>query len=143
MEMKFLGSSAAQLAAVSFARRTAMALTTDLAQQSRLRRTRALATGMLLLMALVFATSLTISAPHDLILFVRAVSESALVGGLADWFAVTALFRRPLGLPIPHTAILPANRDRIGEGLGRFLEQHFLTPEVLAPELRSLQIGEG
>lgn len=119
-----------------------MTLTTDLAQQNRLRRTRGLASGMLLLMALIFVTSLTVSAPHDLILFVRAVSEAALVGGLADWFAVTALFRRPLGLPIPHTAILPANRDRIAEGLARFLDQHFLMPEVLAPELRSLHIGE-
>jgi uncharacterized membrane-anchored protein YjiN (DUF445 family) len=75
------------------------------------------------------------------VLLLRAIAEAALVGGLADWFAVVALFRRPLGLPIPHTAILPANKDRIGEGLARFLDRHFLTPELLLPELRSLDIA--
>jgi uncharacterized membrane-anchored protein YjiN (DUF445 family) len=119
-----------------------MTLTTEQEPHSRLRRTRAQATGLLLLMALIFAASLSIAAPGEFTLFVRAVSEAALAGGIADWFAVTALFRRPLGLPIPHTAILPASRDRIGAGLARFLDRHFLTPELLVPELRSLHIGE-
>ncbi|HWB48616.1 MAG TPA: DUF445 domain-containing protein [Stellaceae bacterium] len=119
-----------------------MALIAEHQPPSRLRRTRAMATGMLLLMATIFVASLTVPGPPAAMLFVRAVSEAALVGGLADWFAITALFRRPLGLPIPHTAILPANRDRIGEGLARFLDRHFLTPEHLVPELRSLRIGE-
>ena len=63
-------------------------------------------------------------------------AEAALVGGLADWFAVTALFRHPLGLPIPRTAIIPKNKDRIGEGLGHFVERNFLAPEILAAKLR-------
>jgi uncharacterized membrane-anchored protein YjiN (DUF445 family) len=75
-------------------------------------------------------------------LLLRSVAEAALVGGLADWFAVTALFRRPLRLPIPHTAIVPANKERIGEGLARFLDQHFLTRELLIAELRGLRVAE-
>jgi uncharacterized membrane-anchored protein YjiN (DUF445 family) len=108
----------------------------------RLRRTRAVATGMLVVAAALFAATLMAPQAGWPLMLLRSVSEAALVGGLADWFAVTALFRRPLGLPIPHTAILPANRDRIGEGLARFLEQHFLTLEVLLPELRSLRLAE-
>ena len=65
-----------------------------------------------------------------------------MVGGLADWFAVTALFRHPLGLPIPHTAIIPNNKDRIGRTVGRFLERHFLTPDVLLPKLRGMHVGQ-
>ena len=65
-------------------------------------------------------------------------AEAALVGGLADWFAVTALFRQPLGLPIPHTAILPKNKDRIGEGLAIFIERNFLSPDILRAKLRSI-----
>jgi uncharacterized membrane-anchored protein YjiN (DUF445 family) len=97
---------------------------------------------MLALAAAVFVASLTVENPGHGILLLRAVAEAALVGGLADWFAVTALFRHPLGLPIPHTAIVPANKDRIGEGLARFLERHFLTHELLIPELRSIRIAE-
>ncbi len=90
----------------------------------------------------MFATSLTIPDPGTGILLLRAIAEAALVGGLADWFAVTALFRHPLGLPIPHTAIVPANKDRIGEGLARFLDRNFLTRDLLLPELRSIHIAE-
>src|SRR5690606_36834301 len=66
----------------------------------------------------------------------RAGAEAGVVGGLADWFAVTALFRHPFGLRIPHTAIIPRNKDRIGEGLGRFVERHFLAPELIRRRLR-------
>jgi len=111
-------------------------------QLSRLRRSRAVATGMLALAAIVFAASLAVPNPGHGILLLRAIAEAALVGGLADWFAVTALFRHPLGLPIPHTAIVPANKDRIGEGLARFLDRHFLTRELLIPELRSIHIAD-
>ena len=110
-------------------------------QAKRLRRSRALATGLLALAGASFAATLMIPNPGPALLLLRAVAEAALVGGLTDWFAVTALFRRPLGLPIPHTAILPANKERIGEGLARFLDRHFLAPELLLPELRSLQIA--
>jgi uncharacterized membrane-anchored protein YjiN (DUF445 family) len=110
-------------------------------QRTRLRRSRAVATGMLIAAAVIFAATLSVPAPGTGILLLRATTEAALVGGLADWFAVTALFRRPLGLPIPHTAIVPANKDRIGEGLARFLERHFLTRDLLVPELRSARIA--
>src|SRR5262249_19215689 len=109
-------------------------------QLSRLRRSRAVATGMLAVAAPVFVACLLVPSPGHGILLLRAVAEAALVGGLADWFAVTALFRHPLGLPIPHTAIVPANKDRIGEGLARFLDRHFLTRELLVPELRSARV---
>jgi uncharacterized membrane-anchored protein YjiN (DUF445 family) len=119
-----------------------MRSTAEQHQLARLRQSRAVATGMLALAAAVFAGSLAVPDPNAWILLLRSVAEAALVGGLADWFAVTALFRRPLRLPIPHTAIVPANKDRIGEGLARFLDQHFLTRELLVAELRGLRVSE-
>jgi uncharacterized membrane-anchored protein YjiN (DUF445 family) len=73
---------------------------------------------------------------------VRAAAEAGVVGGLADWFAVTALFRHPLGLPIPHTAIVPKNKDRIGATLRQFVEQNFLTREILLRKLREAGLAE-
>jgi uncharacterized membrane-anchored protein YjiN (DUF445 family) len=73
--------------------------------------------------------------------YLRAFAEAATVGACADWFAVTALFRRPLGLPIPHTGIIPRNKDRIGEALGAFIADNFLTAEILEAKLRRLEIG--
>ncbi len=73
--------------------------------------------------------------------YVRAFAEAAMVGGLADWFAVTALFRHPLGLPIPHTAIIPHNKDRIGDTLALFLRDNFLTPTVVARRMARLDIA--
>src|SRR3546814_16364957 len=77
----------------------------------------------------------------DLVGFVRAFAEAAMVGGLADWFAVTALFRHPLGLPIPHTAIIPRNKDRIGDTLALFLRDTFLTPTVVARRMYRLDLA--
>ena len=119
---------------------TATPLTIDATDRQRraLRRNRIFATGLLLLAAAgFFATSLA-PAPGFWLLLLRAGAEAALVGGLADWFAVTALFRHPLGLPIPHTAILPRGKDRIGEGLGDFVERNFLAPAIIAAKLRGL-----
>jgi uncharacterized membrane-anchored protein YjiN (DUF445 family) len=73
--------------------------------------------------------------------FVKAFAEAAMVGGLADWFAVTALFRHPLGLPIPHTAIIPRNKDRIGAALAAFLRENFLIPKVVARRMRHVDIA--
>ena len=73
--------------------------------------------------------------------YVRAFAEAAMVGGIADWFAVTALFRRPLGLPIPHTAIIPRSKDRIGAALGRFLVENFLSPGVLGRPIEADRAG--
>jgi len=97
---------------------------------------KAVATGLLVAMALLFAASTwAIRAIDPAFAWVQAFAEAALVGGLADWFAVTALFRHPLGVPIPHTAIIPNKKDRIGEALGTFLRENFFTPSVVARRL--------
>ena len=93
---------------------------------------RRLATGLLVLMALVFLAALYFEPGVPQLGYVRAFAEAAMVGALADWFAVTALFRHPLGIPIPHTAIIPRNKDRIGENMGRFVEENFLAPPLVA-----------
>jgi uncharacterized membrane-anchored protein YjiN (DUF445 family) len=113
----------------------------DAARRQRLRLNRVLATAMLTGMGVIFIATHLVSEPGFLALLIRAGAEAGMVGGIADWFAVTALFRHPLGLPIPHTAIIPTNKDRIGRTLGRFVESNFLTPEVLFPKLRQLQVG--
>lgn len=99
------------------------------------------ATLLLIAMAAVFVAVSQLEDPGFWILLVRAGSEAALVGGLADWFAVTALFRHPLGLPIPHTAVVTRNQDRIGQGLGAFVEQHILDPVLIIGKLRQAQIA--
>src|SRR5687768_6454012 len=73
---------------------------------------------------------------------VAAGAEAAMVGGLADWFAVTALFRRPLGLPIPHTAIVPTRKDRIGRSLGTFVQRNFLSREVVGAKMGAARMAE-
>jgi uncharacterized membrane-anchored protein YjiN (DUF445 family) len=113
----------------------------DAVRRLRLRRNRLLATGMLAGMGVVFAATHLVPDPGFLTGLIRAGAEAGMVGGIADWFAVTALFRHPLGLPIPHTAIIPSNKDRIGRTLGRFVESNFLTPEVLLQKLRQMQVG--
>jgi len=115
--------------------------TIEAAQRAALLRQRRLATGLLVVMALLFLATRLLPEPSFAVLLVRAASEAALVGGLADWFAVTALFRHPFGLAIPHTAIVPRNKDRIGDGLGRFVERNFLEPDLLTAKLRSLDLA--
>lgn len=100
-----------------------------------------LATGMLVLMACVYVSTRVIGPVHPVIGFLKAFAEAAMVGGLADWFAVTALFRHPLGLPIPHTAIIPRNKDRIGDTLATFLRDNFLTPAVVARRMKGLDVA--
>jgi uncharacterized membrane-anchored protein YjiN (DUF445 family) len=102
---------------------------------------RLIATGMLLVMAAIFIAATRLDHLHPAWGFVRAFAEAAMVGGLADWFAVTALFRHPLGLPIPHTAIIPRNKDRIGETLASFLRDNFLIPSVVARRMRSVDVA--
>ena len=100
-----------------------------------------IATGMLVAMAGVYVAMRIIGPVHPMVGFVKAFAEAAMVGGLADWFAVTALFRHPLGLPIPHTAIIPRNKDRIGDTLATFLRDNFLTPAVVARRMRGLDVA--
>src|SRR5690349_19688363 len=73
--------------------------------------------------------------------YVRAAAEAGMVGALADWFAVTALFKHPLGIPIPHTAIIKRKKDQLGEGLGAFVRENFMAPEVVETKLRDAQIA--
>jgi uncharacterized membrane-anchored protein YjiN (DUF445 family) len=102
---------------------------------------RVAATGLLLGMAVVYFVARAFGPGHPAAGYVCAFAEAAMVGGLADWFAVTALFRHPLGLPIPHTAIIPRNKDRIGDTLALFLRDNFLTPSVVTRRMRGVDIA--
>ncbi|MFE2494885.1 DUF445 domain-containing protein [Streptomyces scopuliridis] len=107
------------------------------------RRMKTTATGLLLLVALVYvlATWGKNSGLGGWTGFVAAAAEAGMVGALADWFAVTALFRHPLGLPIPHTAIIPNKKDQLGTSLGAFVGENFLSAEVVRNRLSALGIG--
>lgn len=91
---------------------------------------KVLATGLLAFAAVLYVISVAVG-DHGWVSYLRAGSEAAMVGGLADWFAVTALFRRPLGLPIPHTALIPRQKDALAGQLGTFVTEHFLTAEAI------------
>ena len=99
------------------------------------------ATGLLLVMAAIFVAARAYEHVWPWLSYLKSFAEAAMVGGLADWFAVTALFRHPLGLPIPHTAIIPRNKDRIGEALATFLKENFLIPPVVARRMRNIDIA--
>ena len=102
---------------------------------------KVVATGLLVVMAAVFAVTRALELQYPALTYVKAFAEAAMVGGLADWFAVTALFRHPLGLPIPHTAIIPRNKDRIGESLANFIRENFLIPSVVARRMQRLDVA--
>src|SRR5213592_3912048 len=102
---------------------------------------KVVATGLLVVMAAVFAIARGLEPRYPGLGYVKSFAEAAMVGGLADWFAVTALFRHPLGLPIPHTAIIPRNKDRIGEALATFLKENFLIPSVVARRMRNIDVA--
>jgi len=107
----------------------------------QLDRMKRRATGLLVLMAGVFVAAWLLEGAHPWLGYVRATAEAGMVGGVADWFAITALFRHPLNLPIPHTAIIPSRKDRIGRSLGNFVQNNFLSPEVLGEKLRAAQLS--
>lgn len=109
--------------------------------EQRLRRMQWVATAMLLAVAGTYVMARMYEPAHPLIGYVRAFCEAAMVGGLADWFAVTALFRHPLGVPLPHTAIVPRNKDRIGRTLGEFVERNFLSAEVVSARLAEIDFA--
>lgn len=111
-------------------------------RRAELAAMKRVATGLLAVALLVFIATLVLEPAHPWLGFVRATAEASVVGGLADWFAVTALFRKPLGLPIPHTAIIPTQKDRIGKILGGFVQNHFLNRDVLAARLTSMRLAE-
>ncbi len=102
---------------------------------------KAAATGLLVAMAVLFFVTRLYEDRFPALGYVKAFAEAAMVGGLADWFAVTALFRHPLGLPIPHTAIIPRNKDRIAESLASFLKENFLIAPVVARRMRNIDLA--
>jgi len=102
---------------------------------------RIVATALLVAMAVLFLVARRFEGVHPAIGYLVAFTEAAMVGGLADWFAVTALFRHPLGVPIPHTAIIPANKDRIADTMAGFLRDNFLTPTVVARRMRDMNLA--
>ena len=102
---------------------------------------RLFATGMLVAMAALFVVARHFHTVHPAWGYVLAFAEAGMIGGMADWFAVTALFRHPLGIPIPHTAIIPENKDRIADTMAAFLQENFLTPQVVARRLHATNIA--
>jgi uncharacterized membrane-anchored protein YjiN (DUF445 family) len=112
----------------------------DLARQRGLRRMKIVALGLLVAAAVVYVVATT-AGGEGTWGYVQAFAEAAMVGALADWFAVTALFRHPLRIPIPHTAIIPKRKDQIGRSLGDFVESNFLTTEVLGERLAQANVG--
>lgn len=103
---------------------------------------RRTASGLIVLMAALFLWSGRYLDVHPAWGYLHAFAEAAMVGGLADWFAVTALFRRPLGLSIPHTAIIPENKDRIADTMAGFLRDNFLTPAVVGRRMGSMNLAQ-
>ena len=114
---------------------------TDAQRRADLRRMKQLALGLLLLATAIFICARIFEDDHAWLGYVRAFAEAAMVGALADWFAVTALFRHPLGIPIPHTAIIPRRKDQIARSLGTFVEDNFMSKDVIHDRLREGQIG--
>lgn len=102
------------------------------------RRNKALATGMLVAMGAMFLATFLVPEPTTWVLFLRAVAEAGMIGGLADWFAVEALFRHPLRIPIPHTALLPKSKNRVATNIGDFITEHFLKPDLIRQKLLDL-----
>lgn len=113
----------------------------DAKRRADLRRMKILATGLLVFAAVVFVLARWQEEEHGWAGYVRATAEAAMVGAIADWFAVTALFKHPLGLPIPHTAIIKKRKDQIGESLGGFVRDNFLTKEVVSERLEEAELG--
>lgn len=115
----------------------------DEAKRKQLRKYKAFATGLFLLMTVLFiaTTLLQKNVESHWVGYVRAFSEAAMVGALADWFAVTALFRHPLGLPIPHTNLIENSKQKLGDNLGSFVVSNFLSPQNIRPYIMKLKIS--
>jgi uncharacterized membrane-anchored protein YjiN (DUF445 family) len=110
---------------------------TEEEKRERLRRMRLAAMSAVVLMLALFLASALLRERFSAAQWLRAFSEAGIAGALADWYVVVALFRHPLGLPIPHTAIIPKNKDRIADSVGAFMETHFLTSRNFASVFRS------
>ena len=111
-------------------------------REEELRQMRIIATALLVVMAVIFVAAKYLETRYHVNWgFLRAFAEAGMIGGLADWFAVTALFRHPLGIPIPHTAIIPNNKTRIGVTLANFLRGNFLTTKVVTRRVRHMDVA--
>ncbi|HEV7865378.1 MAG TPA: DUF445 domain-containing protein [Acidimicrobiia bacterium] len=117
------------------------ALGADPARARLLVVTKRRATGLLGVMVVVFLAAVLVGSDRGLLGFVRAGAEASLVGGLADWFAVTALFRHPLGIPIPHTAVIPERKEQFGRTLGAFVQENLLTPALITDRVHNARIA--
>jgi uncharacterized membrane-anchored protein YjiN (DUF445 family) len=118
-----------------------MTVDPDLEKRQGLRRMKLVATSVLVIAAAIYVVAKINEESGAWVGYVRACAEAAMIGALADWFAVTALFRHPLRIPIPHTAIIPKRKDQIGESLGEFVESNFLTRDVIDERLRGAELG--
>jgi uncharacterized membrane-anchored protein YjiN (DUF445 family) len=114
----------------------------DAEREAALKSMKRWATGLLVLASVIFVVARLLESRYPWLAIVVATAEASMVGALADWFAVTALFRHPLGIPIPHTAIIPARKDRVGITLGQFVQRNFLNKEVIAQRLATLRPAE-
>lgn len=116
---------------------------THLEQQklTELRGMKRLATGLLIIATIVYISASIFEHQYTWVGFVAATAEAAMVGAIADWFAVTALFRHPLSIPIPHTAIIPNRKDAIAEQFGAFVQQNFLSEEIISTRVRSMNLS--
>jgi uncharacterized membrane-anchored protein YjiN (DUF445 family) len=112
------------------------------AKRAALVKMKRVATGLLVAATLVFIVTTILESRYPGLGFIRATAEAAMVGAIADWFAVTALFRYPLGIPIPHTAIIPSRKERIGISLGNFVQNNFLSPPVIVARIRSANVAK-
>ena len=106
-----------------------------------LRRMKTLATGLLVALAVVFAVAFPLQDVHPFWGYVRAAAEGGMVGALADWFAVTALFRHPAGVPVPHTALIPKKKDQLGSALTEFVQENFLDSDVAREKVEGLEVA--
>ncbi|MCP3406666.1 DUF445 domain-containing protein [Bradyrhizobium sp. CCGB01] len=113
----------------------------DTERAAELRRVKALATLVLVATLVLFVVAKWLVPVHPVFGFVAAFAEAATIGGLADWYAVVALFKRPLGLPIPHTAIIQSNQARIADKLGEFIQVHFLEAGPVEAKLKEIDFG--
>ena len=115
----------------------------DELKKKQLHNYKTLATGLFILMAAIFITMTVLQKDHQShwIGYIRSFSEAAMVGALADWFAVTALFNYPLGIKIPHTNLIQNSKDKIGDNLGNFVVDNFLSPQNIRPYIQNLKVS--
>jgi len=115
---------------------------TDIDRKRRLRFMKLVATSLLFVAAIIFIVAHQLKGDHSWLGYVEAGAEAAMVGAIADWFAVTALFKHPMGLPIPHTAIIQKRKEQIGASLGSFVGENFLTRDVISSRFESATIAQ-